>query len=456
MKKSATTKRLRLICCDYINPKTDTKSELVRNGVIVLKPTGKGQFQIVDKGPIQKMFKKYGKEEVEVMDFSTKLVLPTFFDMHFHWVQDDVRLMPKDSLLEWLSKYTWPYEAKFKDLKYTQTKAEKFALELVQVGTLGGACYSSLHPHATEVALKEFVGDFVVGNVLMDMNSPDYLTHSTKEGLKTVEKLSKKYKDRYALTPRFAPTTSPELMKASAKIAKKNKSFIQSHLSETPDEINYVLGIYKKIKGFEKVKTYTEIYHKSEILSDKTIMGHGIYLSDDEMKLLAKTKTAIAHCPTSNAPVKELGLGSGLFDFKRADKFKVRWALGSDIGGGPFLSMFDVMKSFVQQNKKKKNGATYERALFRATLMGAKILNQDKVAGSLDKGKWANFIVVPSPDIRKGESSESVLKLLLENKYISRDVLDFLVEHTFYKGELYYSRPVDESNDKYADELEYT
>lgn len=449
-------KRLRLICCDYINPISDTKSELMRNGVIVLSPEAKGQFKIVDKGPIQKMFKKYGKEEVEVMDFSTNLVLPTFFDMHFHWVQDDVRLMPKDSLLEWLSKYTWPYEAKFKDLKYTQTKAENFARELVQVGTLGGACYSSMHPHATEVALKEFVGDFVIGNVLMDMNSPEYLTHSTKEGLKSVEKLSKKHKERYALTPRFAPTTSPDLMKSAVKVAKKNKSFIQSHLSETADEVKYVLSIYKNLKGFEKVKTYTEIYQKSEILSDKTIMGHGIYLSDEEMKVLAKTKTVIAHCPTSNAPVKDLGLGSGLFDFKRADKFKVRWALGSDIGGGPFLSMFDVMKSFVLQNKKKKNGATYERALFRATLMGAKVLKQDKFSGSLDKGKWANFIVVPSPDIKKAESSESVLKSLLENKYVSRDLLDFLIEHTFYKGELYYSRPADEQLDGQEDDIEYT
>lgn len=452
MKKKIPSKRLRLICCDYINPISDTKSTLMRNGVIVLAPESKGQFKIVDKGPIDKMFKKYGKEEVEVMDFSTQLVLPTFFDMHFHWVQDDVRLMPKDSLLEWLSKYTWPYEDKFKDKKYAQEKAENFARELVQVGTLGGACYSSIHPHATEIALKEFVGDFVVGNVLMDMNSPDYLTHSTAQGLKSVQKLSNKYQERYALTPRFAPTTSPALMSAGSVVAKKNRSFIQTHLSETPDEIKYVLGIYKNLKGFEKIKNYTEIYKKSGVLSDKTIMGHGIYLNDEEMKLLSKSKTAIAHCPTSNAPVKNLGLGSGLFDFKRADKFKVRWALGSDIGGGPFLSMFDVMKSFVEQNKKKKNGATYERALFRATLMGAKILKQDKFSGSLDTGKWANFIVVPSPAIKKSETTETVLKSLLENKLIKRECLDFLIEHTFYKGELFYSRPIENEDE----ELSYT
>lgn len=440
-KKSS--QRLRIVCCDYINPVSDVKSEFMRDGAIVLKPQPKGQFIIVDKGPVAKMFKKYGKQEVEVLDFSTSLVLPTFYDMHFHWVQDEVRLMPKDSLLDWLSKFTWPYEAKFKDKKFADQKAKIFARELVQVGTLGGACFSSLHPHATDAAFREFVGDFVVGNVLMDMNAPEYLTHTTKSALKDVEKLSKKYKERYAMTPRFAPVTSPELMKKAAAISKKNKSFIQSHLSETCDEIKYVLSIYHKLKGFEKTKNYTEIYQKTNILGPKTIMGHGIYLTDEEMNSLAKSKTAIAHCPTSNAPVKDLGLGSGLFDFARADKFKVRWALGSDIGGGPFLSMFDVMKSFVAQNKKNKKSklkATYVQALYRATLAGAKILNHQKESGSLDKGKWANFLVVPSPVIKKNESAESVLKLLLENKSISRDLLDFLVEHTFYRGELYYSR----------------
>ena len=223
-------------------------------------------------------------------------------------------------------------------------------------------------------------------------------------------------------------------------MARKNKSFIQTHLSETKNEIDYVLSIYKKLKGFEKVKSYTEIYEKTDILSSKTIMGHGIYLSDSELKTLAKTKTAIAHCPTSNAPVKELGLGSGLFDFNKTEKFKIRWALGSDIGGGPFLSMFDVMKSFVQQNKKKKNGATYEKALYRATLAGAEILNLDKEAGNLNVGKWANFLVLPAPKIKKDETTESVLKLLLEDKKQQRTDLDFLVEHTFYKGELFYSK----------------
>ncbi len=436
--------RNRIICCDYINPISDKKSVLQRNGALVLSPEKGGdkneKFKIIDMGPVEKMFKKYGKVEVEVMDFSMNLVIPSFFDMHFHWVQDDVRLMPKDSLLEWLSKYTWPYEAKFADIKYAKTKAKKFALELVQTGTLGGACYSSLHEHSTDLALNEFVGDFIIGNVLMDMNSPEYLTHSTSEALQSVKNLSGKYKEKYALTPRFAPTTSPGLMKDSAKIAKKNKSFIQTHLSETKNEIEYVLSIYKNLKGFEKVKNYTEIYEKTDILSSKTIMGHGIYLSDAEMKILAKSKTAIAHCPTSNAPVKELGLGSGLFDFNRADKFKVRWALGSDIGGGPFLSMFDVMKSFVAQNKKKKNGATYERALYRATLAGAEILNLQKISGNFAKGKWANFLVLPAPKIKKNETTESVLKLLLESKEVKREQLDHLVLHTFYKGELYYSR----------------
>src|SRR5690606_28816968 len=195
--------------------------------------------------------------------------------------------------------------------------AKKFSKELLSVGTLGGAVYASIHGHTVDHALESFVGDYVVGNVLMTMNSPKGLIQSKENALTLIESLSAKWGKKYAMTPRFAPTTHPDVMKAGAWLAKKRGSFIQTHLSETKAEIDYVLGLYKEQEGFEKTKTYTDIYKKCGVLGKKTIMGHGIHLSPAELKTLAQTKTAIAHCPTSNAPVKELGLGSGLFDFKK-------------------------------------------------------------------------------------------------------------------------------------------
>ncbi|OUR97193.1 guanine deaminase [Halobacteriovorax marinus] len=425
----------KIILCNILNPKSDKSCQFIKNGALVLKRSVSG-YKIVEIGTEKKILPAYAsKRSIEVMDTLGKTCIPAFFDTHFHWVQDDVRLMPKKNLLEWLSNYTWPYEAKFKDRSYSKNKAMKFAEELVSVGTLGGACYASIHAHTADDALKNFVGDFVVGNVLMTMESPKYLTQTKKQALKLVEKQTKKYKERYAVTPRFAPTTHPDVMKEAAKMARASKSFIQTHLSETKNEIDYVLGLYKNIKGFENVKTYTDIYLKSKILGAKTIMGHGIYLSKEELQTLSKTGTSIAHCPTSNAPVKQLGLGSGLFDFKRAEKLGIDWSLASDIGGGPFVSMFDVMQSYVAQNEKAKvKGATYTKALYRATVAGARALKLEKTHGSLDTGKFANFILVQSPKDLSGKT-EDVLKRIISKHKSSRKFYDKMVEQTFYKGE---------------------
>jgi guanine deaminase len=420
---------MELILTNIINPVHDKKCHFQMDYAIVIKNS-----KILDIGPSFKLIKKYKDQKIKLIDRSDYFCLPSFFDMHFHWVQDDVRLMPKDSLLEWLSKYTWPYEAKFKNKNYSKKKALQFSNELMKCGTLGGACYASMHPHTVVDAQKYFKGDFIVGNVLMDMNSPKYLTQSASNAIHSVEKLAKKFGKKYAVTPRFAPTTSPHVMKVTSQIGKKNKSFIQTHLSETPSEIEYVLSIYKNFKEFKKIKSYTEIYKKCNVLGPKTIMGHGIYLSKDELKILSKTKTAICHCPTSNAEVKSLGLGSGLFDFKKTEKEKVNWALGSDIGGGPYLSMFDVIHSFVSQNNKvKRLEATYIKGLYRATLAGAKILELNNECGSLEINKWANMIF-----IKKGKtdykSAEFALKNILSNTAKKRSYFDSLVQETVYHG----------------------
>ncbi|MBF0359691.1 MAG: amidohydrolase family protein [Oligoflexia bacterium] len=439
-----------------LNPHDDKKCDFYRDGAILLESvSAKGIYVVKDLGDVSYINKKYSKllqplckceDEVEVVDLKDHVILPSFFDMHFHWVQDDVRLKSKASLLEWLSKYAWPCENKFKDKKFSKRVAKKFFNKLPSYGTLGGAIYSSIHEHAIHNAMENAIGDFIIGNVLMTINSPDYLVQTKEQALKLVKKLAQKYGKKYAVTPRFAPSTDPITMKKSAAIAKKHGSFIQSHLSENLKEIDYVLSIYRgdyKEKGFKNVATYTDIYKKVAVLSPKTLMAHAIYLSNKECQLLAKTKTALIHCPTSNAPVSEMGLSSGLFDFKKMERKNIRWALGTDIGGGPFISMFDVMRSFVDQNRKKKRmSATYVKALYRATLAGAEILNISKTNGNLAKKKYANFIAVKSPkSLSKSgkQNAEIVLKKIIET-ISSRDQLENLVNYTFYKGNLFFKR----------------
>jgi guanine deaminase len=289
--------------------------------------------------------------------------------------------------------------------------------------------------------MKEAKGDFVIGNVLMTMNSPKNLTQTEDQAIGLAKKLIKRFGTRYAVTPRFAISTSPRVMKEGARLADWAGCFKQSHLSENRDEIDFTLKLYRGFQGFEKVKTYTEIYQKVDMLGSRTLMAHGIHLSGEELKVLAKTRTAIVHCPTSNAPISERGLGSGLFDFKKTERAGVRWALGSDIGGGPVLSMFDVMQSFVEQNKRAgRTGASCIKALYRATLAGAEILGVSKRTGNFRKGKDATFLLVPVPSLtkRQGEafSAETLLSLILNEGAKNRDAQDEFVQKSIFRGRI--------------------
>lgn len=426
------TQKKHFYIATILNPKNDKECDFLPNGMIVTEKS-----KIVDILPLEKGLKKYSSkmDKKNTTDFGDALLMPGFFDMHFHWVQDDVREMPKDSLLEWLEKYTFPTEMKFANKAYAKKRAKEFFARLTKAGTLGGACYSSIHEHAVEAAIKNVQGDFVIGNVIMNMNSPKELTQGEDDSLDITKRLIKKFGPKHAFTPRFAITTTPKVMKKGSKMADKAKCFKQTHLSETKAEIDFVLSLYRKMPGFEKVSSYTEIYEKTGMLGKRSLMGHGIHLSPKELKTLNKTQTAVVHCPTSNAPIKERGLGSGLFNFHTVEKAKVRWALGSDIGGGPILSMFDVMRSFVDQNQKKKvKGATYVKALYRSTLAGAEILGLGKKTGSLEKKKLASFIVVPLKQASSMRNAEEALSKLIGPHKLKRLQYDQLVSQVVFEG----------------------
>lgn len=430
------TQKLKFYIASILNPHNDKECDYYPNGLLVIGKTKDGS-RIKDILPLEKGVKKYGKlmSKKNTTDFENAVIMPGFFDMHFHWVQDDVREMPKDSLLGWLEKYTFPTEHKFKNKAYTKKRAKLFFKKLAQEGTIGGACYSSIHEHAVGAAIKRAQGHFVIGNVLMNMNSPKELTQTETESLDLTKRLIKKHGTKHCFTPRFAITTTPRVMREGSRMADKAGCFKQTHLSETPQEIEFVLSIYRKIPGFEKVSSYTEIYEKTGMLGKRSLMGHGIHLSPKELKLLNKTQTSVIHCPTSNAPLKEKGLGSGLFDFKKIEKAKVSWALGSDIGGGPYLSMFDVMRSFVEQNEKKKiKGATFTKALYRSTLAGADIMGLGKKTGNLDKGKEGSFIVVPLNPKKQFKTPEELLQSIINPHRKNRNKYGELVNSVYLDG----------------------
>ncbi|MEM1221172.1 MAG: amidohydrolase family protein [Verrucomicrobiota bacterium] len=414
----------------FLQATSDTSSQFFFDGLAVLDQDGR----ILQIGPAEAIARSRGLDlgQIEKID---GLILPALYDMHFHWVQDDVRDMPKESLLEWLNKYTFPAEAKFADREYARAKAAFFWNRILATGTIGGLCYSSIHEVALEEALEVAPKGFLIGNVLMTMECPEYLKQTEAEAAEIVGRCAERFGRRYVATPRFAPTTAPAVMQAASRAANAAGCFQQTHLGETLPEIDWVLGIYKQLPGFEKVETYTEIYERVEMLGSKTVFGHCLHLEPSEWQLLAKSGSIIASCPTSNAPVELRGIGSGLFDFKTAESHGVRWGLASDIGGGPYLSMFDVMASFVLQNEVAGvTGATRVKALHRSTAINAELLGLGEVKGKLSAGYDFDAIRLPvDSNVLQTGDTEQILKSVLESCSKRMDY-DHLVIETIILG----------------------
>lgn len=390
---------------------SDTKRQWLSDGMVVVGATG----VIVAIGDASEVAPNYGLD-LEQVARAEGLFLPAFYDLHFHWVQDAVRAMPKTSLIEWLERYTFPMEAKFADVNYARERAAFFWKRILATGTIGGLCYSSIHEVALEAALEYAPEGFKVGNVLMTMECPEYLRQSEAEAIASVQSCAQRFGTRYVSSPRFAPTTGPAVMQAAAEAARAHGCFQQTHLDETLPEIEWVLGIYRNLPGFEDVATYTEIYDRVGMLGPQTVFGHCLHLDASEWQLLAESDSVIASCPTSNAPLELLGLGSGLYDFQQAEAYGVRWALASDIGGGPFLSMLDVMASFIEQNETAGVAVTANKALYRSTLAGAESLGLAETKGHWAVGCDFDCVRVPLPmGLLESNDPEQMLRKLILN-----------------------------------------
>jgi guanine deaminase len=402
---------------------------------LLAEETLDGEWHLVACGDASVILAQYSIPEGAIETLSG-VILPGLFDLHFHWVQDGVRLMPKDALLEWLRLYTFPAEAQFADADFAEAAAAVFWPRILSTGTIGGCCYSSIHKEALEAAFRHAGEHFLIGNVLMTMESPPALKQTDEAASKLVRELAARYSERYMASPRFAPTTGPEVMEAAGRAARRNGCFIQTHLAETPAEIAWVTEMYRGFPGFEDVASYTEIYERVGLLGPRTIMGHCLHLSPPEWECIKKTDTVIASCPTSNAPLPELGLGSGLFDFRTADEYGVRWGLATDIGGGPFLSMFDTMQSFVMQNEAAGvSEGTRVRALYRSTQASAEILEKGDEMGNFLPGKDLSYIHVGLGDTSETADAESILRAILALHSADREAYESCVERTVIQGE---------------------
>ncbi|XP_069778804.1 guanine deaminase isoform X2 [Narcine bancroftii] len=326
--------------------------------------------------------------------------IPGLIDTHIHASQFQNMGIGLDlPLLQWLTKYTFPIEARFKDLNFAEDIYTKVVKRTLRNGTTTACYFATIHTEST-LKLCDIIDKFgqraFVGKVCMDINDnfAEY-KETTHESVKETERfVAELDKQKYPLvrpivTPRFVISCTSELMKQLGSFASTNNLNIQSHISESQAEIDAV----KKI--FPKCKNYTDVYDTHNLLNDKTIMAHGVYLSDEELKLFKRKGASIAHCPNSN-----ISLCSGLMDVRNALNHKVNVGLGTDVSGGYSPSMLDAVRKAVDvSNSLSISSPGYERLSYKeafrlATLGGSKALGLDKLTGNFEVGKDFDAVLI--------------------------------------------------------------
>ncbi|KAF7250465.1 Guanine deaminase [Varanus komodoensis] len=235
-----------------------------------------------------------------------------------------------------------------------------------------------------------------VGKVCMDLNeSLQEYKESTTESVEETERfvrgvLEKKYPRVHPIvTPRFGPSCTEELLSKLGNLAKNHNIHVQSHISESEGEIKLVENM------FPSYQNYTELYDKNKLLTNKTIMAHGCYLSDEELDVFNLRGAAIVHCPNSN-----ISLSSGLLNAKKVLKHDVKLGLGTDVAGGYSASMLDAIRKAIMVsnilniNKEDETALTLKEAFRLATLGGSQALGLDTVTGNFEVGKEFDALLI--------------------------------------------------------------
>jgi guanine deaminase len=348
-----------------------------------------------------------------IADYGGKLIIPGFIDTHIHYPQTDMIASPAPGLLPWLETYTFPTERQFSDPEHAAEVARFFLDELLRCGTTTAMVYCTVHPASVEAFFSESERRnlrMVAGKVLMDRHCPDFLCDSAEGGVRDSEELIRKWHKRgrqmYAITPRFAPTSTEAQLQLTGELARAwPDTFLQTHVAENTDEVAWVKSL------FPNSRSYLDVYDSYGMMRPRAMYAHCIWLDDHDRARMRETQSAASICPTSN-----MFLGSGLFDFARADAERVPMSLATDVGGGTSFSMLQTMNGLY---KIARMGGTYLPALrmfYLATLGGARSMQLEGTIGSFATGAEADFVVLDplaTPLLaRRTERTESLEELL--------------------------------------------
>ncbi|KAF7598692.1 MAG: guanine deaminase [Candidatus Dactylopiibacterium carminicum] len=336
------------------------------------------------------------RESARYFSYCDKLIVPGFVDTHVHFPQVGVLGSFGRQLLDWLRDYTFPAEAACADPAVAARIAEFFVDRLLAHGTTTASVYATVHAHSVDAFFTQAGRHnlrMLCGKVLMDRNCPDYLRDTPQQAFDESQALIARWHGKgrldYVVTPRFAPTSTPEQLAVAGELFRSRPGVrLQSHLSETLAEIAWVRELYPEDRD------YLAVYERFGLTGVGSIYGHGIHLGENERRRLAESRTAIALCPTSNQ-----FLGSGAADEAALAAAGVPLGLATDVGGGTSLSMLRTMGAAYVAAQAHGHALTPWRAWYLATLGGASALCLDEKIGSFAQGKEADFVVLDSERI---------------------------------------------------------
>ncbi len=329
--------------------------------------------------------------DVARIDHGDGLILPGFVDTHVHYSQTGIIASWGKRLIDWLNGYTFPEEMRFHDAAYAARMAETY-FDLNLANGITTACsFCTIHPESVDAiftAARARGLRMIAGKVMMDRNAPEGLRDTAQRGYDESKALLERWHgiDRltYAITPRFAPTSSPEQLAAAGALwAEYPDCPMQTHLSEQEEEIAWVKELYPEDAD------YLGVYERFGLVGPGAIMGHAIHLGAREWALIAETGTAMAHCPTSNTFI-----GSGLFNMARAQQHGIPTGLATDVGGGSSFSMLRTMAAAYEIGQLGGTTLHPAQLLWLATAGGARALRLADRIGSLAPGQDADLVVL--------------------------------------------------------------
>jgi len=326
-----------------------------------------------------------------VRDLRGKLIVPGFIDCHVHFPQLDIIGSYGEQLLDWLSRYAYPAESRFADAGHAREVAQSFVTELLRHGTTTALVFGTVHPHSADAIFEAAEARgmrLIAGKVLMDRNCPEDLRDDPDSAYADSRALIERWHGRgrlgYAITPRFALTSSEAQLRAAGRLAREFPDvWVHTHLAENLEEVEAIA------RQYPDSRSYLDVYDRFGLLREKSVFAHCLHMDAEDRSTMAAKGGAAAFCPTSN-----LFLGSGLFRLTAMRDAGVRCGLGTDVGGGTSLSMLRTASEAYKVLHLQEHALPPMQALYLATLGAAEALYLEDKVGNFRPGREADFVVL--------------------------------------------------------------